>query len=241
MPDRSQDQDAEAERIGRIYEAYRNSVSHMARHAGGNLGNKAIVAERDRVVDHFLEGVGLASLRGRRVLDVGCGYGHELARMEAHGARHEDMAGVDLMQERIDRARLHFPRIDFRVGNGAALQFADETFDLVLCYTLFSSLLDDATAHRVASEVERVLKPGGAVAWFDMRYPNPANRNLRAMPVRAVCALFPGLAAHLGTVTLLPPLARRLGRLTPIAYPVLARVGTLRSHVAGVLVKVPRS
>jgi hypothetical protein len=73
--------DAEAERIGRTYDRYRSSPAHMARHGGGNPGNQAIVAERDRVVDHLLGEVGLASLRGRRVLDVGCGYGHELARM----------------------------------------------------------------------------------------------------------------------------------------------------------------
>lgn len=240
MLDRQRGPDAEAERIRRTYDRYRSSPSHAARYADDNPGNRAIVAERNRVVDHLLREVGLASLRGRRVLDVGCGYGHELVRMEAHGARPEDMVGVDLLPERVDRARLTFPLIDFRVGNAATLDLADESFDVVLCYTLFSSILDEATARRVASEVGRVLKQGGAVAWFDMRYPNPGNRGVRAVPAGAVRALFPTLTPHLRTVTLLPPLARRLGRLTPIAYPALARVGPLRSHIAGVLVRAPR-
>ncbi len=232
--------DREAERIGRTYERYRSSPSHVARHAGGNPGNQAIVAERDRAVDGLLREVGLAPLTGRRVLDVGCGFGHELARMRTLGARPEDLAGVDLLPERIEQARLAFPAIDYRVGNAATLEFADESFEVVLCFTLFSSILDGVTAGRVAVEIDRVLKPGGAVVWFDLRYPSPRNRSLRAVPAGTVRAMFPRLTPHLRTVTLLPPLARRLGRLTPVAYRALARVSLLRSHLVGVLVKVPR-
>jgi len=38
-------------------------------------------------------------------------------------------------------------------------------------------------------------------------------------------------------VTLLPPLARRLGPATPLAYPVLAALPPLRSHLIGLLRK----
>lgn len=241
MSDPHWDPDGEAERIERVYGRYRSSPSHVARHASANPGNQAIVAERDRTVDALLAEFGMAPLGGRRVLDVGCGFGHELARMEALGARPADMIGVDLVPERVDHARQAFPLIDFRVGNAAALEFPDESFHVVLCYTLFSSILDDETARRVAAGVERVLSPGGALAWFDIRYPNPANRNLRAVSRRTVRALFPTLTPHLRTVTLLPPLARRLGGLTPVAYPMLARVAVLRSHLAGLLVKGARS
>jgi SAM-dependent methyltransferase len=241
VSDPQRDPDGEAERIGRVYERYRSSPSHVARHTSANPGNRAIVAERDRAVDGLLREIGLAPLAGRRVLDVGCGFGHELARMEALGASAADMFGVDVVPERVGRAKQAFPLIDFRVGNAEALEFPDESFDLVLCYTLFSSILDDEPARHVAAEIERVLRPGGALAWFDIRYPNPANRNLRAVPAHAVKELFPALTPHLRTVTLLPPLARRLGGLTPVAYPLLARAVFLRSHLAGVLVKGSRT
>ena len=229
--------DAEAERIGRAYARYRSSAASAARHAVGNRGNQAIVAERDRVVDALLSRVGLNPLTGRRVLDVGCGYGHELARMRELGASPQHLVGVDLLPDRLERARRDFPGIDFRQGNAAALDLEDASFDLVLCYTLFSSILDRATAGRVAAEVTRVLRPGGAVAWYDLRYPNPRNPDVRPLGAAEVRALFPGHAATLRAVTLLPPLARRLGPLTPAAYPALTRVRPLCSHLAGVLVE----
>ncbi|HXM57692.1 MAG TPA: class I SAM-dependent methyltransferase [Candidatus Dormibacteraeota bacterium] len=196
-----------------------------------------MVAERDRAVARLLGQAGLVPLTGRRVLDVGCGFGHELAGMCRLGARAEDLVGVDLVPERVERARHSFPTIDFRVGSAVALGLDDASVDVVLCYTLFSSILDRPTAGRVAAEIDRVLRPGGAVAWYDLRYPSVQNRNVRAVRADEVRAMFPGLRASLSSVTLIPPLARRLGSLTPTAYPVLARLAPLRSHLVGALVK----
>jgi hypothetical protein len=49
--------------------------------------------------------------------------------------------------------------------------------------------------------------------------------------------LFPKLRTNLRTITLLPPLARRLGRFTPILYPMLSAIPILRTHYLGLLVK----
>ena len=60
---------------------------------------------------------------------------------------------------------------------------------------------------------------------------------MRGVGEARVRALFPGLKGDLTGVTLVPPLARRLGPLTPIAYPVLASMPPLRSHLLGLLRK----
>ena len=54
-----------------------------------------------------------------------------------------------------------------------------------------------------------------------------------------VC-LFAGFRGHWTSLTLLPPLARRLGPLTPFAYPALAAIAPLRTHLLGVLIKPPQ-
>ncbi len=231
--------ESEAERIARVYRDYR--VSGRGRlYDSANRGYRKILDERQRSTLRLLEAAGLSDLHGRTVLDVGCGGGSELARMAELGASATDLVGVDLLPERIEAARRSYPGIEFRTADAAQLDLPSGSFDLVLSFTVFSSILDPGTEQRVASEMTRVLKPGGAVLWYDLRVGNPNNRNVRGLPPSEVRALFPELRPYLRRITLAPPLARRLGRLAPLAYPALSALPVLRSHLLGLLVKADR-
>jgi SAM-dependent methyltransferase len=184
-----------------------------------------------------LQRAGLWPLAGRRVLDVGCGSGRVLAGLQAWGARPADLVGVDLLPERAAAARRNYPEIDFRRANAERLDFADASFHLVLVFTVFSSILDPGMAANVAAEIRRVCAPGGGVLWYDFRYDNPRNPHVRGVGKGDAAALFPGWRLDLRSLTLLPPLARRLGRFTPRLYPALSRVPFLRTHYLGVLGK----
>jgi hypothetical protein len=107
----------------------------------------------------------------------------------------------------------------------------------VLAVTVFSSIFDTSMAANVAGEIERVLRPGGALLWYDFRYDNPSNRDVHGVRELEVRRLFPGLDGRLLGLTLLPPLARRLGPMTAVAYPILSRLPPLRSHLLGLLQK----
>lgn len=196
-----------------------------------------MVEERVRHTRRLLRNVGLNDLRGLRILDVGCGYGSELARMRDLGARASDLVGVDLIPARIELARQTYPEIEFHVADAAELAFPDASFDVVLSYTVFSSVLYHGMARQISAEMNRVLKPGGVVLWYDMRRGNPTNRNVRGLPAATVRDLFPGLRPILRSLTLAPPLARRLGLLTGAAYPLLGALPFLRSHLLGILIK----
>jgi SAM-dependent methyltransferase len=227
---------SEAERIAGVYREH-------ARRRGGsrwdlrNRGNRAILAERRELTGRLLERQGWLPLADRRILEVGCGGGGELAYLLDLGASASRLAGVDLLPERIDAARQAFPELDFRVANADHLEFADRSFDLVLAITLFTSILDATMARNVASEVGRVLRPGGGLLWYDFRYDSPANRNVRGVGAARVRELFPGFQGELHTVTVIPPLARRLGPLTAGGYRLLASIPPMRSHLLGLLVK----
>jgi ubiquinone/menaquinone biosynthesis C-methylase UbiE len=144
---------------------------------------------------------------------------------------------VDLVPEHVEAARRSFPEICFRTGNAEELDLPDACMDLVLLFMVFGSILDDQMAAQIAGEARRVLKPGGAVVWYDWRYPNPGNPHVRAIPRAMIRRLFPGFGLCLRSVTLLPPLARRLGRATPVLYPVLTKVPPLRAAYCGLLCK----
>ena len=222
----------------RIARAYRDRDERAAaRWDLRNAGNQHILSERRDKTRRLLEREGWLPLGDKRVLDVGSGSGAELAWFGELGASESGLVGIDLLPERVELARRSFPQLEFHAGNAEHLPFPDGGFDLVLAFTVFSSVLDPGMAANVASEIRRVMRPGGSLLWYDFRYDSPSNPNVRGVRAARVRALFPDLRGELIGLTLLPPLARHLGPLTPVAYPALAWMPPLRSHLLGLLRK----
>ena len=189
----------------------------------------------ERALVRMLRQADLVPLAGRRVLDVGCGYGQWLADLESLGAERALLAGVDLVPERAERARARLGGADIRVGDATALPFEDGSFDLVLQSMMFSSILDPAAKRAAAAEMARVLARGGALLWYDFFVDNPRNRSVRGVGRREVRELFPGFSIQWRRVTLAPPLARALApRLHPLAS-ALQAARVLNTHALAVL------
>jgi ubiquinone/menaquinone biosynthesis C-methylase UbiE len=227
----------EVRRLAEVYRAYRESQATRAQWNDRNPGNHAIREEWQRVARDLLTVHGLLPLTDRKILEVGCGTGKVLADMVHFGAQPDNLYGVDLLADRITEARQAYPDLCLECANAEHLEFQDASFDLVLLFTVFSSILDEGMARNVGSEVRRVLRPGGAVLWYDFRYNNPQNPNVRGITRRRIHDLFPGFTMHLRSITLLPLLARRLGRFTKLLYPVFSAIPPLRTHYLGLLVK----
>ena len=229
--------DREADRIRRVYGAYDEDPRVQARRDPDNRANVLIDRERVVAVDRALEGVGTVRLATADVLDVGCGAGDELERLVARGADRRRCHGIDLLPDRVEEARRRLPGVDIREGDARELPFPDATMDVVVLKVVLSSVLDPEVTARIATEVDRVLRPGGAVVWYDNRYPNPLNRHVRGISPRELARLFPGYEQRLRPVTVVPPLARRFDRAADHAYSTLNRMPLLRVRFAGVLVK----
>lgn len=95
----------------------------------------------------------LGDLRGKRVLDVACGAGHWLALLRARGA---EVAGVDLSERAIARARAVLPGATLHQGPAEALPFPDAGFDLVTCLGSLEHFQDQPKA---LAEMVRVARP----------------------------------------------------------------------------------
>lgn len=227
---------AEIRRIRTAYAERERSLAQADFPDRSNPGYQRLVSEyHDELQRLLAERLQARSLCECRILDVGCGVGSMLNWLHERGAPAQNLFGIDLLPNRIEIARKTFPKFTFMLGNAEELEFAQAPFDLVLAFTVFSSILDDAMARNVASSVRRLLAPEGAVVWYDMRYPNPSNPHLRAMTRRRIRRLFPGFELDLETISLLPPVARRLGNFTDRMYPLLASLPVLRSHYLGFL------
>lgn len=227
----------EVERLKRIYKGYADSHCALERWSPTNLGNQSIVRERQAVAKGLFEKHGFLPLADRRILDVGCGGGGELARLLEWGANPANLYGVDLLPERIEAARSAYPNFHFQVANAETLSFPEGAFDIVLVFTVLSSILDENMASRISNEIARVLRPGGAVLLYDFRYRNPYNPNTRPITKTDMLRYFPGFKTEIKRVTLMPPVARRLGLLTPYLYPALRWIRFLCTHYIALLIR----
>jgi len=223
-------------RVQAAYGGY--DAGGRAKWSEANPGNVAMRRERERVILEALDRHWRGSLAAATILDVGCGWGHVLGWLESAGASAPKLHGVDLMPNRVAAAREAYPAYRFDACPIEELEVEDGSVDLAVCFTLFSSIDERDAARRVAARIDSLVAPGGAIAWYDLRYPNPWNRNVRAIGRSDVSALFPRFEAHLRSLTVIPQLSRRLPGRTGQTYPWLARVPALRSHLGGVLVRV---
>ncbi|HEX2647582.1 MAG TPA: class I SAM-dependent methyltransferase, partial [Candidatus Dormibacteraeota bacterium] len=146
---------SEADRIAQAYRG--RDLRDANRWDLNNPGNQRILAERRGMARRLLQARGWLPLARKTVLDVGCGGGAELAWFRELGASPAALTGVDLLPERIEVARRSFPELNFQQGNAERLPFAAESFDLLVAYTLFSSILDQTMAGNVAAEIVRVM------------------------------------------------------------------------------------
>jgi glycosyltransferase involved in cell wall biosynthesis/ubiquinone/menaquinone biosynthesis C-methylase UbiE len=220
---------AEHDRIRNVYRCYDNSEVEQRKRNMSNPGVRRNAATRWAVLREAFRGSEIHD--GVRVLDVGCGSGGDLQRIaEEFAGLHPALHGVDLLPDGIERARQSLPGAVFQVGSADRLDYKDKSFDIVIASTVFSSIRDDRLVQAVASEMTRVVADNGVILCYDVRYPNPANPHTRAISQRELRRLFPGAMIRLTPVTLLPPLARRLGVLTTSVYRPLHTFSLLRSH-----------
>lgn len=203
----------------------------------GKQANLLMHQQTQRGCIDALRQASLFPLAGRRVADIGCGPGTWLLEFIQWGAVPADLAGIDLLSERVEAARRRIPEADLRVGSAARLPWPDESFDMVSQFVAFTSMIDAALQRAVAHEMLRVLKPAGGILWFDFRMDNPNNRHVRGLRKEEIRSLFPGCEVHLRPVLLAPPLCRFLARRSWVLSEALHAIPFLRTHYAGVIRK----
>jgi 2-polyprenyl-6-hydroxyphenyl methylase/3-demethylubiquinone-9 3-methyltransferase len=132
---------------------------------------------------------GLVSLKGKRVLDVGCGGGILSESMSQQGA---EVTGIDLGEKALKVAQLHKlesgVEVDYRLVSVEDLaQEAPQSFDVVTCMEMLEHVPDPAA---IVHACGALVKPGGTV-FFSTINRNPKAYLLAVIGAEYVLNLLP--------------------------------------------------
>lgn len=116
----------------------------------------------------------LGNIKGKKVLDYGCGSGIYAKILHKRGAI---VKGFDISNKMLDIARRDNPTIEFKQGSGYKIPFKEQ-FDVVVAPLVLHYMED---WDKVFKEVSRVLKKGGM---FIFSTDNPVFEVSKSMKIK---------------------------------------------------------
>ncbi len=226
------DLESEETRIASAYAKRQGSF----RYSWFNQAHVFRVQELERDILAVLRAADFQHLQEKRILEIGCGEGQWLRQLVKWGACPENVTGIDILQHRVTKARqLSPPGMQLHCGNATRLPFDTASFDLVVQFTVFSSILDITVKEMVAREMLRVLKVEGRILWYDFFLNNPSNPDVRGIRKREITHLFPDCHIDFHRVSLAPPICRLLAPYTWLGCYALERIRVFNTHYLAVI------
>lgn len=228
---------SENERLKSVY-AKRDQHKGVKYYSLFHPGQLYMIQRREQELLAAMARVDCLELADRLILEVGCGSGAVLRDMVKYGAAPEKCYGIDLLPDRIAAAhKLSPPTMQLTCGNAENLPYPDGYFDLVLSFTVFTSILDTGMKRRISSEMLRVLSDRGAILWFDYFVNNPWNPDVRGVRQKEIATLFPGCYLSLKRTILASPITRALAPHSWLACFLLEKLKFLNTHYLGTILK----
>jgi ubiquinone/menaquinone biosynthesis C-methylase UbiE len=183
----------------------------------------------ERLIFKVFKRYELKSLNNKRVIDMGCGNGARLRTLMRFGALPENLYGVDLSSHRVELAQSFSPNFNIQCGDVSETEFANNSFDIVMNSTMMSSICNDELSTKIANEMCRIVKNDGVILWYDLRYNNPFNKNVRGYSRVMIKTLFSGYDISFSTLTLIPNLTRKVN-LPFFLYQIINLIPFFRTH-----------
>ena len=134
----------------------RMSAEYQGKH-GARLTETARAWGVWRIPEDEVRSLGV--VRGRDVLELGCGAAQWSIALAEAGAR---PVGIDLSTKQLRHARRAATALPLVQGSAEELPFADRVFDVVFCD---HGAMGFADPDRTVPEVSRVLRPGGRLVF----------------------------------------------------------------------------
>ena len=220
----------EAEKIKVRYEKRRNNDAGKNENA---VFIENVIKERETIYsgiikEHFNKTDKLT------FIEIGAGAGANIDFFRKLGIKAENIVAAELLPERAATLREKYPKITVSEGDALQLNF-EKSFDIVFQSLVFTSILDADFKEKLAMKMWSMLKQGGLILWYDFKFNNPANKDVKGVDKSEIKQLFPAVNEIVFyNVTLAPPVGRRVGSMYEFVNSVFP---FLRTHLITVIKK----
>ncbi len=220
----------EAEKIKGRYEKRRKNDAGKNENA---VFIENVIKERETVYskiikEHFSETDKV------KFIEIGAGEGANIDFFRSLKIKDENIVAAELLPERAAKLREKYPQITVAEGDALQLNF-ENSFDIVFQSLVFTSILDDDFKKSLTHKMWDMLKPGGIILWYDFKFNNPTNKDVKGVTKAEIKQLFPSVnEIDFYNVTLAPPVGRRVGSMYEFVNSVFP---FLRTHLIAVIKK----
>jgi SAM-dependent methyltransferase len=105
----------------------------------------------------------IGDVRGKSVVDIGCGGGDITAALHEAGA---NIVGVDRSEAFLEKAKSEYPDVRFQTSDACNMAFlADASVDVAVMFMVTFSIKDRKVLDDLFRETSRILKPGGHLVY----------------------------------------------------------------------------
>lgn len=177
----------------------------------------------------------LQPLEELKICEIGFGSAQILVDFINWGILPENIYGIEINHDRFLCGKKKIPTAQLIKGSADNLPWENNSFDIVIQATLFTSLLDKKNRLKAACEMIRVLKSEGFIIWYDFIYNNPWNKNVIGMNRKEISRLFPKADITLKRVTLFPQLGRIISPISISLSYFLENLPFFCTHYIGVI------
>lgn len=168
-----------------------------------------------------------------KIMEIGAGIGGNLLALKRHGFKWDNLYANELLDDSVEILRENLPKSHIFHGDATELEF-EEAFDITFHSMVFTSILDEKFKQNLANKMFSMTKKGGMVLWYDFKYNNPNNADVKGINRNEIKRLFPhAKKIKFTNITLAPPIGRKVGRL----YPLFNFFPFFRSHLIAEIYK----